>query len=161
MTAMSASAAEVKTGYATVIYERGELLRRFNKEVSLGSLSYLMRNRQSITVEDEVRNKVDAVVERVMSILDMHPKEIAFRIVLLPAAADVHRVYKTRYGLTVDYIAFYTPRDKIVYLSVDDIDLSVLAHELTHMVLDHYFGISPPAKIHEVLAQFVETHLKD
>jgi len=74
---------------------------------------------------------------------------------------NIDRDEVARYGLTVDYVAFYAPRDKVVYVSVDDADLSVLAHELTHVILDHYFGIAPPVKIHEVLAQFVEEHLKD
>ena len=39
--------------------------------------------------------------------------------------------------------------------------VGVLAHELAHVVVDLYFGVPPPQKIHELLAQFVETHLKD
>ncbi len=161
LTSPGALGSELKTRYATVVYERDELVRRFNKEVTLGSLSYLMRGRQAITVEDEVRTKVDVLVERIESLLDMFPREMRFRIVLLPTAAEVRKTYKDRYRISVDFIAFYAPRDKTVFLSVDDIELGVLAHELTHVILDHYFGISPPAKIHEVLAQFVEAHLKD
>ena len=161
---MSASLAfgyELKTRYATVIYENEGYLRQFNKEVSLGSLSYLTRNKTSITADDEIKNKLDAVVERIETILDMFPRELKFKVVLLPSDADVQRVYRTKYGKTVDFIAFYSPRDKTVFFSVDDISLDVLAHELTHVILDYYFGVSPPEKIHEVLAQFVEAHLKD
>lgn len=162
--AMSVSASsgyELKTQYATIIYEKEELLRKFNKEVSLGSLSYLVRNKKSITFDDEVKNKIDALVERIEALLDMFPIELKFRIILLSSDTDVQKVYRDKYGGKVDYIAFYSPRDKTVFISVGDIRLGVLAHELTHVIADQYFGVSPPAKIHEVLAQFVETHLKD
>jgi hypothetical protein len=152
---------ELKTVYATIMYENEKLLRQFNKEVSLGSLSYLTRNKTSITADDEIKNKLDAVVERIEAVLDMFPRELKFKVVLLPSDTDVQKIYRNKYGKTVDYIAFYSPRDKTVFFSVDDISLDVLAHELTHVILDYYFGVSPPEKIHEVLAQFVEAHLKD
>jgi len=161
LTAAASSGHELRTRYAVISYEHEDLLRRFNREVSLGSLSYLARGRPALTVDDEVGNKLEVLIERIESLLDMYPKELRFRVVLLRNASDVRRAYKARYGLTVDYVAFYAPRDKVVYVSVDDADLSVLAHELTHVILDHYFGIAPPVKIHEVLAQFVEEHLKD
>lgn len=159
--APEASGYELKTRYATIVYEKEELLRRFDREISLGSLSYLVRNRNSVTVADETVNKVDAIFERVEALLDMFPRGVQFKVVLLPSDRDVQRAYKSKYGANVDYIAFYSPRDKTVFISVDDIRIGVLAHELTHVVLDFYFGVSPPQKIHEVLAQFVEAHLKD
>jgi hypothetical protein len=152
---------ELKTQYATVVYEKEEQLRTFNREVSLGSLSYLLRNRKSITVEDEVRNKLDVIIDKVQTILDMYPGGLNFRIILLSTDAEVRKAYRDRYGSSVDYIAFYAPRDKTVFISVADIRLGVLAHELAHVVINHYFLNSPPRKINEVLAQFVETHLKD
>ncbi|MBI5640011.1 MAG: hypothetical protein HZA17_06255 [Nitrospirae bacterium] len=161
VSARSSFGFELKTQYATIIYEREELLRKFNKEISLGSLSYLMRHKKSVTADDEIRNKLDVIVERVEAILDMFPGDLKFRIVLLSSESEVQRIYKMRYGTAADYIAFYAPKDKTLYISVDDIRLGVLAHELTHAVLDHYFGVSPPVKVHEVLAQFVETQLKD
>jgi hypothetical protein len=157
----SSFAYEVKTRYAVIAYEAEEHLRKFNKEVSLGSISHLLRNRSGITLADEVSNKLDAIVERVETILDMHPAGLQFRVTLLASDSDVQRTYHQKYGRKTDFIAFYSPREKTVYVSVDDIRLGVLAHELTHVILDHYFGVSPPVKIHEVLAQFVESHLRD
>ncbi len=159
--AAAAFGAELKTQYTTITYDKEDRLRKFNSEVSLGSLSYLLRNRKSITFEDEVKNKIDVLVERVEAILDMFPGRLRFRIVLLSTESDVRRVYKNKYGAVVDYISFYSPREKTMYVSVDDVRIGVLAHEMTHVILDFYFGVSPPVKVHEVLAQFVETHLKD
>lgn len=154
-------AAEIESRHALIVFEKDDLLRKFNDEVNLRSLSYLTRNRTNLTVADEVRNKVDIVVERVEKVLEMFPKALKFKVVLLASDNDVARIYKTRYGHNVDYIAFYSSREKTVYISVRDVSLHVLAHEFAHVIVDHYFGVSPSARIHEVLAQFAETHLED
>jgi len=156
-----ATAAEIESRYATIVYEREDLLRELNDGVRLRSLSFLMKSRAGLTVADEVGSKVDVVLARVEKVLEMFPKNMKFRIVLLPSDKEVAKAYKRLYARNVDFISFYSPHDKTVYLSVNDANLNVLAHELAHVVVDHYFSISPPAKIHEVLAQFAETHLED
>jgi len=155
------SASELKSRYTTITYNNEDQIRKFNNEVSLGSLSYLMRDRGSITTGDEVKNKVDVIIERVESILEMYPRALKFHIVLLPSDDDVQEIFKKKYRRDVDYIAFYSPRDKTVYVSVKDVELTVLAHEIGHVIIDFYYGIATPRKIHEVLAQYVEEHLKD
>jgi hypothetical protein len=152
---------ELKTQYTTIIYENEDQLRRFNKEIRLGSLSYLMRNKKSITTDDEIKNKIDVIVERVETILEMFPNELTFKIVLFSSKDEVQATFKNKYGKNVDYIAFYSPRDRTIFVSVKDIDLGIIAHEIAHIVIDQYYGIPTPAKLHEILAQYVEMHLKD
>ncbi|MEW5746968.1 MAG: hypothetical protein AB1805_16180 [Nitrospirota bacterium] len=154
-------ASEIETRYATVVYEREELLKRFNDELRLRSLSYMMRGRSSMTLSDEVRNKVEVVIDRVQNVLEMFPRGMKFRIVLLASEEDVAKVYRTKYYKNAEFIAFYAPREKTIYVSVRDATLHVLAHEVAHVVIDHYFGISPSVKIHEVLSQYVEANLED
>ncbi len=152
---------ELKTRYAAIEYSTEDHLRKFNKEISLGSLSYLLRNEKSITAGDEIKSKIDVIVERVEAILEMHPKEVKFTVSLLPSEDAVQEIYRRKYGRSVDFISFYSPRDKTIYVSVKDIDMAVLAHEIAHAIIDFYYGISTPSKIHEVLAQYVESHLRD
>ena len=108
-----------------------------------------------------MKNKVDVIVERVDTIIEMFPRDVKFTIVLLPSEDEVQAVYKNKYGRSVDYIAFYSPKEKTMYVSARDVDIGVLAYETAHAIIDFYYGISTPTKIHEVLAQYVETHLKD
>lgn len=152
---------ELDTRYGTVVYEKEELLKRFNDELRLGRLSYLMKNRSSVTLQDEVRNKVEAVFDRVQSVLEMFPRNLRVTIVLLPSDGDVAKVYRGKYQRHADYIAYYSPKEKTIYLSVRDSSLTVVAHEMGHAVIDHYFGVSPSVKIHEVLSEYVEAHLED
>jgi hypothetical protein len=161
LSASVSAGSELKTRYATVVYDNEKYLRAFNDEVSLGSLSYLVSNRTPLTAAEETGYKLDAIVERVETVLDMYPRGLKFTMVLLPSSKDVQKVWMSKYGRSPDYIAFYSPRDKTLFVSVDDVRVGVLAHELTHVILVSYFGISPPDKTQEVLAQFVETHFGD
>ncbi|MEW6571046.1 MAG: hypothetical protein AB1390_07715 [Nitrospirota bacterium] len=152
---------ELKTRYTTIVYETEDQLRRFNREIRLGRLSYLMRDKVSITMGDEVRNKIDVIVERVQSILEMFPREMTFKLILLSSDSEVRATFKNRYGKNVDYVAFYSPKEKTVFVSIKDVEMGVLAHEIAHVVIDQYYGVPTPAKLHEILAQYVEMHLKD
>ena len=152
---------ELKTRYTTIAYDSEHHLRKFNKEVVLGGLSYLLRDRRSITADDEIKNKIDVIVERVEAILEMYPKEVKLTISLLPSEDEVQVIYKRKYGKSVDFVSFYSPKDRTIFVSIKDVDLAVLAHEIAHSIIDLYYGVATPSKIHEVLAQYVESHLKD
>ena len=158
LSASISSAAELKTQYVKVVYSGDKYLAEFNDQVSLGSLSYLVHNSNALKATEETAGKLDAIIERVETILDMYPRGLKFTMVLLPSSKDVQAVWRREYGRSQDYIAFYSPKDDTVYVSLEDVRVGVLAHELTHVILDHYFRVSPPGKIHEVLAQFVESH---
>jgi hypothetical protein len=146
-----AHAGSLETRYATLMYGSDSQLREFNSSVSIG--------RGGVTMYDEARNKVDAVVERVMMVLDMYVRNFRFKIMLLSSAGEVRRVYRSRYGRDVSFISFYSPGDKTVYLSVDDASNRVFGHEVAHAVIDGYFKVPPSVKIHEMLAKYAENNL--
>ncbi len=91
----------------------------------------------------------------------MFPDKMLITLVLLPDDDDVSDVYKIKYGKKQDNIAFYSLSEKTIYISVDDTNLRVLAHEMGHAVTDLYFKVRPPYKIHELMAQFAEKHITD
>lgn len=151
---------EIRTHYASVIYQDESQVTRFN-EISLSSFPPSIRAGQIVTSHDELGDKLDRVVQRVETILNIFPFNLKFRVVLLPTARDVQAVYRTKYGMSAEYVAFYSPEDKTAFISVDDVNLNILAHELTHVVLDHYFLQPPPAVIQELVARYVDFHIDD
>ena len=80
---------------------------------------------------------------------------------LLKTSDDVNRIYKQKYGKKAHNIAYYSLAEDTIYISVDDARLRVLAHEIGHAVVDHYFKVRPPYNIHELMAQFAEKHVSD
>lgn len=124
-------------------------------------LIHFMRKKDVITVADEVLAKTDIIVEKVQVILDLFPDKYHVRLVIVPDSEEVARIFKNKYGTTVKYIAFYSLSEKTIYMSADDITLRVLAHEIGHSVVDHYYMKKTPYNIHELLAQFAEKHITD
>ncbi|RMG03667.1 MAG: hypothetical protein D6726_05095 [Nitrospirae bacterium] len=149
----------LKTRYAVIVYSGREQLEEFTENIYLGSFSYLLRRRSPLTLKDEVSEKFDIVIERVMEILEMFPKRMSIKVVLHNDQEGVNAAYRNIYGISTEFIAFYSPKTRELHLSLNDLNLHVLAHESAHAVIDHYFGVAPPTKIHEVLAQYVEEHI--
>ena len=152
---------ELETRYATIQYPDIGTLRKFNKRLNMGSLGYLLSGRQNETIEDEVRNKIDVIVEKVEAVLDMFPDKMKFKIVVCESTKCVQEEFKRIYGVKVDYIAFFSPVEGSVFYSGKNVTLRVVSHEIGHVVAEKYFIVSPPVKIHEVLAQYAEMHITD
>jgi len=153
---------EAKSRYATLRYSSQELLTNFNEDIELGrNLSAFSRKAKIVNVEDEVLAKIDAIVEKAETILEMFPDQLHMKIVLLANSNEVAKVFKEKYGKNVNYLAFYSLSEDTIYISVDDAKLTVLAHEIGHAVVDHYFKVRPPYNVHELMAQFVEKRIND
>lgn len=148
--------------YVTLHYTSRELLRDFNDNIDLGrKLGYLIKNKNIVTVEDEVLAKLDAIMEKAEVVLDMFPKNLRINVVILPTANDCSAIFARKYGKRQNHIAYYSLSEDTIYISVADTKLEVLAHEIGHAIVDHYFTDRPPYTIHELMAQFVEKHITD
>jgi len=156
-------ALEQKSRYVTLVYPDMELLQDFNSKLELnGKLDHAIRQKNVVTVVDEVLAKADIIIEKVQAVLDMFPDNYHIQLVLLPTSSDVASVYLQKYGKNVNHIAYYSLSEKTIYVSVADTRLRVIAHEVGHSVVDYYFKqVRPPYNIHELMAQFAEQHVTD
>ncbi len=154
---------KITSRYAKVSYQSETVLRLFNKRIRLGSLSYLLKRRVSeeLSLQGQVSEKIDIIVERVETILEMRPKDLRFDLVITPDADAVRSLYKLKYHRDVEFLAFYSPLEKAIYVSADDIKSKILAHEVAHAVIDQYFGVAAPVKIHEILADYVTENFEE
>ena len=149
---------EIPTRFGVIAFTDQQLLISFNENVAFGQHHYLAHAKKSANLMEEVREKLETAVDETKSILEMFPEDLSFKIVLLPTAVAVRRVYREIYNTPSEFIAFYSPQKKTIFLSVNDVQLRVLIHEIAHVVMDFYFGVAPSVKIHEVLAQYAESH---
>lgn len=156
----TAIAGDLKSKYATIVYKNDAQLRSFNQELNIGKLSYYIKDTAE-TVHDEIILKIDAIISRVQKILDMRPEDLHFIVLLLDTKKEVLESYKKMYGNESGYIAFYSVGKNTVYVSIENTELKIIAHEIGHAIIENYFEVSPPRKIHEVLAQFAESHILD
>ncbi len=149
----------LESRYASITYDDITDLREFNDELYMGRLNSQIK--RSDTIEGEVISKINFIVEKVMAVLDMFPSQLRFSIMIHPNVRRVQDDFRQIYSISVDYIAFYSPSQNKVFYAADESILRVVAHEIGHVVAENYFTISPPQKIHEVMAQFAEQHITD
>ncbi|MCL4476443.1 MAG: hypothetical protein M1508_09495 [Nitrospirae bacterium] len=154
---------KISTGYANILSNSGEALRIFNKRIKVGFLSSLLKRKagMDLSVEGQLSEKVDIIVERVKMILEMHPRNFNVQINVLPDAQSVRAAYRKKYYRDADFVAFYAPAEKAIYIAADEAKANILAHELAHAVIDQFFGVAAPTKIHEILAQYVDENFED
>jgi hypothetical protein len=154
-------AAELTSGNFKLTYASDEVLEEFHDNVYFGKSFFLFRGKSSLTIEEQVQNKVTGIITKVQTILEMFPKKIFFNVVLFDSEKQVQAVYKKEYGIDVPYIAFYSTISDTIYISTNNVTLRVFSHEMAHDVIFHYFYKQPAVKIHELMAQFVEAHIED
>ena len=159
---LPSSATQAATSrYFTVHWSDPKLLRDFNDNLMIGRLGRFISKKNIVTVEDEVYAKLDVILEKAELVLDMYPSNMKVTVVLLPDAASVAAVYFEKYGQNAKNIAYYSLSENTIYVSVVNANLQVIAHELGHAIVNHYFKERPPYHIHELMAQFVEKHITD
>ena len=153
----------------TVLYYQGEAdLERLNRKLKgrrRGGFLGLFAGKESGSTMESLGRKVDYLFENAQDLLDMHNCKSRIKIMLYTYQNELNGVYAdltSQYNLSAsdtDHIAFYFHKLKTVYISPENVTHGVLAHELAHAIIDHYFIIRPPSKVAEILAQYVDKHL--
>ncbi|RKY40948.1 MAG: hypothetical protein DRP85_07550 [Candidatus Makaraimicrobium thalassicum] len=128
-----------KTSYCDICYSDDKALSDFFWRISGKRFSFT----EDISL---ARSRVDRLIDRVQSILDMYPDNLHVKIDLFPE-------YKK--GL----IAKYKYRVNTVTVYADKVTDGILAHEFAHAVICNYFDTPPPAKMQEILARYVDKYL--
>ena len=108
-----------------------------------------------------VIKRVDEIMEKVQATLDMYPSDFHISILLYPDYQSVEKIFR-KFTLTGNIpLAFYSHKTKSIYVNSDSVTDGVLAHEMAHAVINFYFKVPPPAKMQEILAQYVDLHIWD
>jgi hypothetical protein len=156
--ALSANGGEqksYKTQYTTIYYSQEDELYDFAKRISVSGFPTSVYERNPIIL----KNRADRIVYRVMLVLDMHPTDFHFNLHLFNTYRELKEVYRNKGALGKAPIAFYSHRSKAIYISLENLNDGVFAHEVAHAVINAYFGTPPPARMQEILAQYVDKHL--
>lgn len=145
-----------KTQYSTIYYSTDKDLYSFTRNIESGFSFFSESPEKNPTL---VKKKVDRVVERIAELLDMHPPDLYFNIYLYQTYKNIENAYKKIGIFGKAPIAFYSHRTKAIYVSLENITDRILAHEIAHAIINFYFGTPPPAKMQEILAQYVDKYL--
>ncbi len=156
------NAMEIKSRYVTLQYDNRSVLISCNEKITLKEKPAANAQQSNIpTVEDKIRTKIDTIVERVETVMELFPVPLHFTIALLVDADAVAAVYTEKYGKSIKNSAFYSLSEDTIYISVKDLHNGMLVHEISHAITDNYFDFRLPYNVYELMAQFTEKHIAD
>lgn len=151
--------------FCTVFYENSVDLKKVNRRVNLGFSNFYSprsyKESPGISIEDIISDKFDAIFNKAEEILDMYPAKIHVAINIYKNQEDLDKVYEEFFNEKNKAASFYIYKTNTIYTVESQLTENILAHEMAHCIIDHYFVILPPRKIQEMLAVYVDIHLKD
>jgi len=138
-------------------------LEAFYKRINRRPFWGMSSNRPVIisSAEEMIANRLDRLMERAERMLDVYPRPFRVNIRIFKDHDQLNSEYFKIFKTTADLRSFYIDKFKTIYLSEEDANDSIAAHEMSHAIVDHYFKIVPPEKIREMIASYVDLHLED
>ncbi len=127
--------------------------RSWNKSALISDLSIS-------DIQAMVVLKVDGIFLKAQDILDMKKAFKKVTINIYSNTRELKDAYTSIYKGKCNLRAWYRYSTNTVYLNVEDVHAGMLAHELAHGVIDHFLLVKPPSQTAEILARYVDTHLK-
>jgi hypothetical protein len=154
---------ELETRNTVVRYSRAEDLTKLEDAIDYNpdgfSIGGLFSSPGAQEAMGAVARKIDALFERVQEILDMRGKTAKVRINAYGDQARLHQAYREIAGGECRVRAWYIYERNTVFINVEDVNESMLAHELAHAIIDHFLAVRPPRATAEILARYVDEHL--
>lgn len=154
----------LETEHTIIRYQAPNDLTKFNARIRYPSKNWgitrLFKPGAANDLESIVARKVDIIFERVQQILGMRKPMDKVAIRLHPNAEQLKHAYEAIYGGRCRIRAWYRFRNNSVYVNVRDLNEGMLAHELAHSIIDNYLAVRPPRATAEILARYVDSHLK-
>ncbi len=105
--------------------------------------------------------KLDTIFKKVEEVLDMYPSRINVNIKVFSSQDGLDKAYEELFNEPNTTVSFYVFKTNTIYTTEKAISESILAHEMAHCIIDHYFVILPPRKVQEILAVYADMHLFD
>ena len=146
-----------ETRYAAISYAEAKDLYTFTRNIGSG-MSFLWESPEHNPLL--AKTQVDKIVETICSLLDMYPPTLRFGITLYRTQAEVSAEYWSLGMTGAAPIAFYAHRTRNIAVAVNSITNGILAHEIAHAVISAYFVTPPPPRMQEILAQYMDKHLR-
>lgn len=153
----------VSSSYFTIYLSPGVDLNRVYKRLNRRSF-YINSSRRPDSIastEEKLSYRMDVLFERVEQVLDIYPPKVSVNVRVYKTRGDLSDAYYRIMGRRGEYKSFYINKLQTIYISEQDMDDSIMAHEIGHVVVDHYFNVVPSEKIREMLATYVDLHLDD
>jgi len=149
--------------HCTIRYDDPDQLENFARKIRPSAinrtLNQLFLGKTSQSDETKLGEFLDELFKRVQLVLDMPMPKLNVEIKIHRDINEVHTMYTQLTGRSSDAPSFYWKKTNTIHIQSDSLTIGMLAHEMGHAILDHYFAIQPPEKIAEMLCQYVDKEI--
>ena len=149
-----------QTEFVSIWYKDEDALqtlfkRLYGNSVGRGVLALLGGGKYS---EEKLNEEIDGLFHRIGALLGMDTEGVTVKI----------KVYKDGRSMKAEVFpfgkgkmptAFYIPTRKTIYVSLDTVNVNIMAHEFTHALLHHYFDKPVPMLTQEVLSKYIDLNM--
>jgi hypothetical protein len=153
-----------ETKHTIIKYMTLEDLRKFDSNIDYSpggwSLKSMFSTGDSKNPAGSIATKLDALYEKVQGILGMRGKIKKVIIEVYPNRKELHKTYFSITGRKCHVKGWYIFEINTIYLNNDDVHEGILAHEMAHSIINHYFSVRPPKNTAEILGRYVDQHLE-
>ena len=148
----------------TVVHYRSMAdLIRFNEKIAYfpGDLAIqsLTAGRDAEGIKGVLKKKLDKLFERAQEILGMRKRMDRVNIRIHTNRDDLNKTYREFFGGECRLRAWYLFETQTVYVNAEDTHEGMVAHEMGHHIIDHFFKTRPPAATAEILARYIDANL--
>jgi hypothetical protein len=144
----------------TIHYSQASQLESFAGKIRSGAvnrtLNQLFAGGGRSSGQSDLGEAVDALFKRVQVILDMPMPKLRVEIQIHRDEREVAQAFRQITGGSSNAPSFYWKRTNTIHTQPESLTVGMLAHEMGHCIIDHYFAIQPPPKIAEMLCQYVD-----
>jgi HAMP domain-containing protein len=150
--------------FCTIFFKHDVDIRKVNNRIDTYKIDFGLTekpSRASNDTEGEIAYKFDLIFFKVQEILDMRPKGLHLNVRIYKGQDDLDRIYMEIFDQNNNFIAYYIFKLNSLFMSEEKISANVMAHEIAHCIVDHYFSVIPPTKVAEMIAQYADAHLRD
>jgi hypothetical protein len=157
------SSEQAQGQYFTIYYKPQADIGLLLSNLNVGSIDKIMvgKSAENSAVSSQgLGGVLDTLFLQVSDMLDMHVYSFHGKIKVCRDYAQLNRIYRDFFGHDLNTQSFYTQELNTIYISEDNFKRQILGHEIAHAIMNSYFVVSPPVKVHEVLARYVEYQLR-
>lgn len=153
-------ARKTQSQYFTICYapgvDEGSLAQRLN----IGEAERILTEEPESSDPFSINSMVDTLFRRASDILDMHIYSFQCTIKVCRNYEELQEIYSSLFDAPLSQKSFYVYSLNTIYTYPEAFTREIIGHEIAHAVVSRYFAVSPPIKVQEILAGYVEYQLR-
>ena len=155
----------VDTDYCSLYFQGNVDFKKIDRNINIKFLNISSVDRDLINQTEDLAKRIalkcDILVLKSEQILDMYPADFHVNIIFFENTERMLDEYERLLGVREDLYSFYIYENNTIYTTQERINQNVLAHEIGHALVNHYFIIRPPRTVREIISQYIDLHLED